>query len=431
MATGRRDINIEAEQAVLGSLLADPACFDLVADILRPDVFGVPEHRAVATEIVDLIGAGTPPDPVLVSQRLKARKVELPPEFVFDLARSIGVTANVRHYVETLESTWAGREARRVARDLLNLDADLSGEELVARFAQQLSAIETRKSRPARKLAELMFERLERRDDLHRHPEKLKAALWPTGFRALDVMVGGLRAGHLFTIAARPGVGKSAFVSAMTDSLAERGVPVGVFQLEDYGDAFADRTISRRGHIPTVLMRDGARWETWHWDAAVKVVHERADWPIYIDDQHGRTIGDITGAMRRMARELGVKVFVLDNLAEVVIDGQDRGEERLDRALGRIAKTFRDAANAVGAAPVLLVHLNRDLEKAGGRPPRLSDIKNSGELEDASHVVALFSRAKDSDVFSIDVAKNRNGPRGEVELQWVGETMTVQDRRVA
>ena len=276
-----------------------------------------------------------------------------------------------------------------------------------------------------------MLERLERREDLQRHPEKLKAALWPTGFRSLDAIVGGLRAGHLFTIAARPGVGKSAFVSSMTDSLAERGVPVGIFQLEDYGDAFADRTISRSGHIPSVLMRDDARWETWHWDAAAKVVHERAAWPVYIDDQHGRTIGDLTGAMRRMARELGVKVFVLDNLAEVVIDGQDRGEERLDRALGRIAKAFRDAANALGAAPVLLVHLNRDLEKAGGRPPRLSDIKNSGELEDASHVVALFSRQKDSDVFTVDVAKNRNGPRGEVELQWVGETMTVQDRRVA
>jgi replicative DNA helicase len=175
-------------------------------------------------------------------------------------------------------------------------------------------------------------------------------------------------------------------------------------------------------------MRDGAPWQKWQWTKAAQVVSERANWPIWVDDVHGRTIHDLVGSMRRMSREHGVKVFVLDNLSEVVVDGQDRGEERLDRALGRIAKTYRDAAHDLGAAPVLVVHLNRETTKRADGAPRLSDLKNSGEIEDASHVVALLSRDQGSDVLKVDVAKNRNGPVGQVELRWAGDQMRVEGR---
>ncbi len=426
-----RELAHTAEEAVLGALLIAPEVFDSVADLLRPELFIGPGHREIAVELVSLLSASKPVDPLLVTQGLAARKCEVSPEIVFGLARGVGVTGNVRAYVEALVDLWTRREARRVATGLLNSDVDRPGAELVSDFARQLSAIETRTGRPARKLAEVMFARLERREDFLKHPEKLNQEIWQTGFHALDRVVGGLRPGHMFTVAARPGVGKTSFVSAMTDHLASRGVPVGIFQLEDYADSAADRAIMRRMGISSALMRDGATWDRWHWDKAAVAVHEKADWPIFIDDTHQRTIGDVTGAMRRMVREHGIRVFILDNLAEVVVDAIDRRDERLDRALGRIAKTYRDAAHAVGACPVLVVHLNRDLEKASGRPPRMSDIKNSGELEDASHVVVLLSREKDSDLLTVDVAKNRNGPTSSIELTWEKNSMTVQNRSVA
>jgi replicative DNA helicase len=419
-------VDPQIEQSILGALLVEPQTLDDIADIFRPDLFGTPEHAEIAREILALVGEHKPPDPALVSQRLQARKADVPIGLPFELARAVGTVSGLRHYVETLESLWAKREAMRIAKDVLNCEIDLSGEEFVGRFAERLSAIESRRAVPARKLGELMFERLERRELIQRNPEMLATTVWPSGFSVLDALVGGFRPGNLFTIAARPGVGKTAVVSSVIDNLAARGTPVGVFQLEDYGDAMADRALMRRGRIPSTFMRDSAHWNPEMWRRAGDATHQFVGWPIYVDDRHGQTIHDIVGSMRRMSRQHGVKVFFLDNLSEVVLDRRDRGDERLDRALGRIAKTYRDAANALGAAPVLIVHLNRDIEKRDGKP-RLSDLKNSGEIEDASHVVAMLSRPADSTTLTVDVVKNRSGPPGEVELFYAKEEMAVRE----
>jgi replicative DNA helicase len=424
-----RDVMLEAEQAVLGALMCDEQAWDDVVDLWRVEWFAAaPAHAEIATEIQVLAREQTAIDPVLVSNRLAARKAAVAPELVFGLARAIGTAANVRHYAEALESLWAKREAKRIAADMLRSDLDCSGEEFVGRFAERLSAIETKRSRPPRRLAEVMFSRLERREAIQKNPGLLQA--WATGFPVLDALVGGFMPGQLFTIAARPGVGKTAFMTSVLKTLAAKKVPTGVFMLEDYADAVADRTLMREGGISSTLMRDSTRWGNESWRRAQSAVEAAADWPVYVDDQHGRTIHDIAGAMRRMAREHGVKVFFLDNLAEVVVDRDERGEERLDRALGRIAKTYRDAAHAVGAAPVLIAHLNRDVEKRAGKP-RMSDLKNSGEIEDASHVVAMLTREKDSDTLIVNLEKNRQGPPGEVELFYDRALMEVRTRNAA
>ena len=417
------DVDEAAEQAVLGSLLTDEHALDEIADLFRPELFGVPAHAEVAAEVLALAAERKPLDPVLVADRLTARNAGVDRGFPLALAAAIGTTANVRHYAEALESAWARRAAKRAMLEALRESLDCTGEEYVARVAERLSAIETKRSRPAQRLGKLMLARLDRREEIAKNPALLQ--LWPTGYSALDALVGGFKPGELFTIAARPGVGKSAFVASVLRHLALRQVPVGVFQLEDYGDALADRTFMREGRIASTMLRDSVQWGTETWARAGKAVQAVADWPVYVDDQHGRTIHDLTAAMRRMHREHGVRVFFLDNVAEVVVDLRDR--ERKDEALGRIARQYRDAAKALGAAPVLVVHLNRDVEKRGDGRPRLSDLKNSGDIEDASHVVSLLWRPENSDKLLVDVAKNRAGPPGEIELLYVRELMEVRE----
>jgi replicative DNA helicase len=425
-----RDVSLEAEQAVLGAILSDPDSLAEVGDLFRPELF-TGHHREVAVELKALAAENLPSDPVLVAQRLEARKAGVPLDLPLVLFRAVGSTANVRRYTEVLESLWAKREARRVMADALRSDRDESGEEFVGRIAEALSAIETRRGTPMRRLAQILFGRLERIEKYQAHPE-LVPDRWPTGFAGLDAAIGGFFPGQMVTVASRPGVGKTSFVSAIADNLGMRQVPVGWFMLEDYADAVADRAIMRRARIPSTLMRDGARWDRNLWTRASEVLEQRCDWPIFIDDTHGRTIHDITGAMRRAHREHGIRVFILDNLAEVVIDRQDRSEERLDRALGRIAKQYRDAAHALGAAAILVVHLNREIEKRAGSPPRLSDIKNSGEIEDASHVVAMLSRQPEAEELVIDLTKNRQGPPGaQVVLRWDGQFMAVREQEAA
>lgn len=420
-----QDVDLQAEQAVLGALLCGGCSWDDVADLYRADMFAAaPAHSLVAVELEALGRSNQAIDPVIITARLSAAKADVPPAFVFDLARGIGSGSNVRHYLGILESLWAKRAAKRVAAEMLHSTVDCSGQEFVGRFAERLSAIETRHGRPVRRLAQAMYERLERREAIQKDPSLLQA--WKTGFSVLDAMTGGFKPGHLFTIGALPGVGKTAFMTSVLKTLARQKTPAGVFMLEDYEDALADRTIIREGKIHSTLMRDGTQWGKETWSRASSAVDAAADWPIYVDDQHGRTIHDIAGSMRRMARDHGVKVFFLDNIAEVVIDQQDRGEERLDRALGRIAKTYRDTAKAVGAAPVLIAHLNRDAAKSGGKP-KMNHLKNSGEIEDASHVVALLTRETDGSLMTVDLVKNRNGPPGEIALTYDAQLMEVRN----
>lgn len=423
----RRDVSLEAEQAVLGAVMLDPPVLDGIADLFRPAVFAAhPAHCEIAEAILRTARTQAPIDPFIIGADLEPRGV--PAAFVLDLVRAIGTPGNVRHYALSLQSLWARREAKKAARELLGDESDTPGAELVASFARRLSAIETANAKEPRILGELVWEELDR---LNREMKGESVVEFiPTGFRLLDVLLGGgVNPGFLTTIGARPGVGKSALVAAMADNFAAHQFPVCIFQLEDYGNALARRAISRRAKINSSLLADGRRWTRDTWDKANTWLGPTLDLPIYVDDQHGRTVHDICGAMRRMARQKGVKVFILDNLAEVVVDAQDRADERLDRALGRIAKQYRDTAAALGAVPILVAHLNRESAK-GDREPRLTDLKNSGELEDASHVVLLAHRwEEEPTVFQLDAQKNRNGPKGKVRLRWMDDWMAVAEPR--
>lgn len=422
------DANLEAEQAVLGGLLTDTEAWADIADVFRPELFSVPAHGYIAEELLALQSERKPADPILVQQRLDAKGLlgsTVPHELPLALGRAIGSAANLRHYALLLESLWARREARKVAAEMIRCELDISGEEFVGRFAQRISAIETKHARPAQKLAQVAFRRLERRDAIQKNPAMIQA--WPSGFNQLDSITGGFQPGQLFTLAARQGVGKTAIMNSILKTLGQRGVPTGVFMLEDYAEALGDRTLMREGRIASPYMRDSMAWGRDTWDRASAAVNKIADWPIFIDDRHGQTIHEITGSMRRMVREHGVKVFFLDNLSEVAVDRDDRSDERHDQALGRIAKDYRDAARDLGAAPVLIVHLSRKTDARQGGRPLISDIKNSGEIEECSWVVALMARERDSTELNVHVDKNRNGPPGEFSLFYDKDHMEVRN----
>lgn len=299
----------------------------------------------------------------------------------------------------------------------------------MARVANQIAALETVQARPVERIGAEIIKRLEELEQEFKNDTPPKG-IFPTGFAALDGLIGGLRVGHLTTIAARPGVGKTAFVSALTDGLGARDVPSCTFQLEDYSNALADRAISRRARVASPLLRDGRQMRKEHWDRIGDRVWSSIDWPIYVDDTHGRTIHDITAAMRRMKRERNIRVFILDNLAEVVLEANARGDQRLDRELGMVARAYRDTAEVLDAVPIMLVHLNREIEKRNDPVPKLSDLKNSGDVEDASHVVAFLSREEGDDKIErirVDVTKHRNGPTGTVYLRWTQAFMSIEN----
>lgn len=407
--------SVELERSVLASLLTDQDFFDEVADIIRPEMFAAaPAHVAVAPLLISRRRSRQAVDAVLLSRDLGD------PTILHDI---LGTDrGDVRAHTEALHELWLRRELGGLARDLQRQVGQDDPRALLDCYAARLGALELTRRRPARLLGDVMADRL---DLLERQWKgEVVGDVFPTGLSVLDGYIGGLRPGHLMTIAARPGVGKTAMVSTIADNVARSGSPVTIFQLEDYADSIADRAIPRRARIPSPLLRDGRRWRDEHWAKAKPLLGAESHLPIRVDDAHGRTMLDVAAAMRRDAREHGTKVFVLDNLAEVVLGGAKGFESRLDRELGVVARQFRDAAQAVGAAPVLCVHLNRELERRNPPVPQLSDLKNSGDVEDASHVVAMLYRTGPTEL-AINLAKNRNGPTGRLLLHWDPDFMAV------
>jgi replicative DNA helicase len=149
---------------------------------------------------------------------------------------------------------------------------------------------------------------------------------------------------------------------------------------------------------------------------------------LFIDDTHGMTIAEISARMRRLSREKGVRVFVADHLGEMRVERDDRWGDRHDLALGKAARAFRDTAKELGAAPVLVSQMNRQIERRNDGQPRMADLDGSGQVEQAARVIAFLSQPEDASgkFFQVDLVKNTNGRTGPIRLRWVPERMAVE-----
>jgi replicative DNA helicase len=421
------EIPVEAEQALLGVLLTEPSSWDQVSDVVRDPHFGVEAHRRLAGVLIDLLLSRKAVDPLLVQAECERRQVHVPGDLALRLGAAVGTSAHLREYALLVRSAWVRRSVKEVAARIAADDSPRSGEELAAELARQATLLETARSRPAVRLDELLLARAEWYEAqalAARQGRPVPSRRIPTGFARLDALLGGFGVGHLTLVAGRPSAGKTAFESALADNLAAHGNPTYIFQLEDFGESLADRAISRRARITTPALRDASVWDARAWERVMEATARSL--PIWVDDEHQLTPLDIAGKMRRAKREHGIRVFMLDVLAELDVEAGNGGgrEERFDRLLGKGVRFLRDTARDLDAGLVIFHHLNREIERRSDPTPRLSDLKNSGDLEDAAHVVLFLSRPEKGGM-TLDLAKNRDGPTGRVSLGWLEDYSAV------
>jgi replicative DNA helicase len=423
-------MSLEAEQALLGALFISPEAWDEVGDSVRPDLFCLTAHQHVAGAMLDLRREQKPVDAMLVYSALEAKGLvpeAVPSDLLFALCKGIGISGNVRHYLEHLESLWARRGVAELARRVLEDESDRPGQEVVGWAMSELSRLEVRRARKASKLGAVIERRIEQIGD-QRKGDLGDRLAW-TGFKQLDWMTGGLRwgnSGSPIIVGARPQIGKTAFGSALADNVASQGVPVGVFQLEDEEGSLADRAIARRAQINSMLLRDGVQLKGEHWSRIMGEDFNRLlELPIFVDDQHGLTAQEIAGRMRRMKRDHGCRVFIVDHGKEIRLESRRDG--RTDLAIGDTVRVLRDACKDVEAVLVLLWQLSRETERRTGAIPQLSDLKDSGELEAIARGVWMLARSKDGKGLDVHVCKNTAGPVGEVTLRWLEDWAGVED----
>lgn len=419
--------NLEAEQAVLGSILIEETAFDRVAPLLGSKDFYFLPHQHIYAACEELAREQKAIDPVLVQQRLDAHGLLgglVPRDLPFALSRGIGTSTNSVHYARVVSDLSRLRRIMIAAQSVVERGYDSADRvpEFLAEASESMSGIVT-PTATARNMLDLSLDRFgELELDLTR--PAARHAVFDSGFPTLDRAIGGLRPGVLVVFAARPGQGKSSFVMAIASYLARTGVPVGLFWLEDdWRDAVA-RYHCARHFAPAAHLR-GRTQEAYAALGRIANTDTDEQKRIWIDDTHGLTVNDIASRMRRMQREHGVRVFFADHLGEIGIERGDRWGDRHDLALGRAARVFRDTAKALDAVPILCSQMNRNLEHRADRAPRLSDLDGSGQVEQAARLIAFLSHSEEE--FMVDIQKNTSGKTGSFSFRWVAERMTVEE----
>lgn len=423
------EFDLEAEKRLALTLVLDASAWDYCSDLVRADMFGSEQARAVYEGVKATVCAGKPITPVTVQAAMVAtgRAGSVVPGWARGSSLSQPEAVELARRIRTL---WEARTLATkggAAAELARKDPAAGAQAM----SDVLAEVQSRGDGGARSMAALVYEwgtELER----DAKDPNARPIFYDTGFTKLDEATHGLARGELTVLAARPGSGKSSFVVALASNLALRGIPVGMFWLEDDWRDAVRRFLARRLECEAWRLRGQPR-------PALSYVTSQPDWmtkadvPIFVDDTHGLTITDIQARMRRMAREHGVRVFILDHLGEVRIEREERWGDRHDLALGRVAREYRDTAKQLGAVPVIVSQMNRKWEARGADSlPQMSDLDGSGQVEQAARLIAFVQLYRGEDgkptgTGALHVVKATGGVTGSVGLKWNGASMTWSD----
>jgi replicative DNA helicase len=414
--------DLAAEKALVVTLVTDPLALDYVAARVRPAMFGSELAREVLTAVEGLVKLHRPITPVTVQAAMvqSGRNGSVIP-VGWHTSGSVSAGEAVV-LADRIRELHARRELTRVAAMVAADAVERPAAESVARLGAVLDQVQTAGPTGARQIGDLVMDWVESRERDAKSPLGDRTT-FATGFRTLDRLTGGLRVGQLAVLAARPGNGKTALLVAMASNLAAAGVPVGIFWLEDEAADAARRFLACRLAADASILNGPAELAVRH-VASLPGYPSSLELPIFIDDTHGLTITDIAARMRRMKRDHGVRVFMLDHLGEVRVEREERWADRHDLALGRIARIYRDTAKDLDAVPVLVSQMNRQVERreAGG-PARMSDLDGSGQVEQAARLIAFLKldrngKGESTGMGGLEVAKCVGRGPGVINLRW-------------
>ncbi len=419
---------LDAERHVLGALILDSRRLPDVAEQLTPGHFANRHHQAIYAAMLGMLDAGDAIDVVTVSDRLE-RQGRLDEvgglAYVGTLARSVVSTANVLAYAGLLRDKAVDRLLQRVGAEIATLaERDGSAPEKVDRAGEILLTLNREcGSGELIPIAEILGRVV---DDVERRFEQQgRITGEPTGYAALDARWDGLNAGDLIVLAARPSMGKTA-LSLNIACHAARLRPVAVFELEMPDVQLVKRLLSASGQVPYSRVKRGDLQE-FEWPrltAAIGDVNQRR---LFIDDRPGQTLSRIRTMARQVKRQQRDLALVVVDYLQIMDDEARRQENRV-QAIQRITTGFKSLAKELECPVMLLSQLSRETEKRQNKRPQLSDLRDSGSIEQDADIVALLHRA---DYYRDDVeehdhlcevitAKNRNGETGSDFLEWQG-----------
>ncbi len=424
----------EAEKSVICCLLIDPMAFIKIGDTLKSDDFYNTTHQLIFKTIVELFNKHQPIDVISVANRMEEthRLLDIGGKATLvELSNITPTSSHIQHYSALVVKKATLRRLLAAATNIVNLSYNEEEEvdTVVDRAEQALFQVShnatTRSFVP---VAHILTEAFERIDELHKEKGKLRGI--PTGFTGLDSLLGGLQKSDLVIIAARPSVGKTAFVLDIARQASIRSKqPVGLFSLEMSKEQLVDRMICSEANVDLWKMRTGRLSEKGDNDDFTRIGHALgtlSEAPIFIDDDPVITVTQIRTKARRLKMEQGLGMIIIDYLQ--LIDSQTKVDNRVQE-VAMISRSLKTLARELNMPVIALSQLSRSVEQTKPAIPKLSHLRDSGSIEqDADVVMFLYRKSADKNyrtedippeernIAEVHIAKHRNGPTGMVKL---------------
>ena len=423
----------EAESSVLGGLLLDNNSWDKVADLLAEADFYRYEHRLVFASITSLVNANRPADVITVFEQMQSQgKAEEIGGLAYlnSLAQYVPSSANIRRYAEIVRERSILRKLVSVSDEIATSALNTNGRpvtNILDEAEQKIFSIGEEGSRMRQgfqSMDKLVVQLLDRVEEMSKNPNDITGV--PTGFFDLDRMTSGMQAGDLLVLAARPSMGKTALAINIAEHVAlHEDLPVAVFSMEMGASQLAIRIVGSIGRIDQGRLRTGKLIDD-EWPRLSDAIERLKPVSLSIDETPGLTTSELRASARRLARSCGkLGLVVVDYLQLMSGSGGGDGENRATE-LGEISRGLKMLAKELQCPVIALSQLNRGVEQRTDKRPMMSDLRESGAIEQDADVIMFIYRddyynkdSKEPGVAEIIIAKQRNGPTGTVKLTFL------------
>ena len=421
--------DIDAEQAVLGSMLTDKEAVNAAIETLKEDAFYRDDNKAIYQAIMNLYSKSEPIDIITLKDELESMdKFEQVGgfEYLASLPEKVPTTANVQKYIKIVEEKSILRKLIRTANEIIELGYSPTEdvEDIMDGAEKRIFDImQSKNQKGYTPIKDVLVESFAKLEELYNRKQHVTGV--PTGFAELDYKTAGLHGSELILVAARPAMGKTAFALNIAANAALRGnAPVAIFSLEMSKDQLVNRILCSEAMVDSNKVRTG-KLEDDDWVKLAEAIGPLSESEMYIDDTPGISVMEIRTKCRKLKMEKNIGLVVIDYL-QLVQGSNKRGGSR-EQEISEISRSLKILAKEINVPVIALSQLSRAVEQRPDHRPMLSDLRESGAIEQDADIVMFLYRddyynkeSEEKDIAEVIIAKQRGGSTGTVKLLWMG-----------
>lgn len=419
----------EAEQAVLGSMLTDRDAVISAIEVLKEEDFYRTDNRLIYSAILNLYNRAEPIDIITVKSELESLgKFEQVGgmEYLATLPDKVPTTANATKYINIVEEKSTLRSLIKAANEIIDLGYDPTEDvDYVTESAEKkiFNLMQNKDKKSYTPIKDILVDSFTQLEELYNRKQHITGV--PTGFTELDNRTAGFHGSDLILIAARPAMGKSAFaLNIATNAAVRANVPVMIFSLEMSKEQMVNRILCSEAMVDSNKLRTGKLDED-DWTKLAGKIGQLAEAQIYIDDTPGISVTEIRAKCRKLKLEKGLGMVVIDYLQ--LVQGTNRRSGTREQEISEISRSLKILAKEIGVPVIALSQLSRAVEQRPDHRPMLSDLRESGAIEQDADIVMFLYRddyynqdSEKKNIAEVIIAKHRGGSTGTVELLWLG-----------